>query len=462
MLEAVALADPPRTADGHIDVDALTDAVARTTGATPWLLDSPRDAPGGLGWSALVLRSTERMTVRSADQRDPFGVIAELCERAGLDPHAARSDDQPPCDGGLVGAISYDAARHIERLPTEAVVDRPTPLADMVLADTMVVVEHEQDRATVVHRGLPRRRPAAEVRAAVDELRSALRTGAPTDRTGATSHTTATTTLGPPAYRAAVRAVLERIAAGDTFQVNLAQRLTSRWDGDTLSLYRALREVSAAPYGAVLGTAGGEIASVSPETFVEVRSGRVTIRPIKGTRPRSDDPATDAALAEALRTSPKDIAENVMVVDMERNDLGRVCVEGSVHVPRLTELEAHPTVWHLVSDVVGELRPDAGWAELLRATFPCGSVTGAPKISSMGIIDRLEPVRRGWYCGAFGWLGAGAASTAVAIRTAVRQPDGSVDLGAGGGVVADSSPHAEQLESLDKAAAFLQVTGGVR
>jgi anthranilate/para-aminobenzoate synthase component I len=161
-----------------------------------------------------------------------------------------------------------------------------------------------------------------------------------------------------------------------------------------------------------------------------------------------------------LIAHPKERAEHVMLIDLERNDLGRVCVPGSVHVPVLCAVEGHPTVWHLVSDVVGHLRPEVGYGELLRAAFPCGSITGAPKVSAMTIIETLEPVRRGWYCGAAGFLAPGAASLSVTIRTATRHPDGRVDHGVGGGIVADSDPAAEHRESLDKAAAFLRAIGG--
>lgn len=463
MFETVPIPDPPRTSDGRVDFDALLRAVARTQGAAPWVLDSHPDAPGSLGWSAVVLRTVGRLTVHADDPVDPFLQLSELCDRLELTPTAARAAGQPPCDGGLIGAVSYDAGRRIERLKTEARTDRRTPDLDMVIADTMLVVDHRTQQVQLVTRALPTLRPPAEIRALIAELSAAVAAvprAVHTD-SGPPASRVAHTTVPAAAYRAGVAAVLERIAAGDSFQVNLTQRLTTTWDGDLLSLYLALRAASPAPYGAMLPTAGGGLASVSPETFLHIEAGVVTIRPIKGTRPRSADPVEDAAFAHHLRASEKDRAENVMVVDMERSDLGRVCVEGSVRVPRLVELEAHPTVWHLVSEVVGTLRADISYADVLRATFPCGSVTGAPKVSSMNIIERLEPVRRGWYCGSFGWLGSGMASTAVAIRTAVLLDDGTVDFGAGGGVVADSDADAEHRESLDKAAAFLGVTAAV-
>ncbi|MFP4311414.1 MAG: anthranilate synthase component I family protein, partial [Nitriliruptoraceae bacterium] len=261
------------------------------------------------------------------------------------------------------------------------------------------------------------------------------------------------TSLPRSAHLAAIDRILACIGRGEVFQVNLAQRLSARWPGDVYELYRALRAVSPAPFGAALPDVG--VASISPETFLAVDEDQVTTRPIKGTRPRALDAGLDAAMADDLATAVKDRAENVMVVDLERNDLGRVCVAGSVRVPELTRVEAHPTVWHLVSTVTGRLVPDLGYGGLLAATFPCGSITGAPKIAAMQLIDELEPVRRGAYCGAVGFLAPGRARLSVAIRTAVLHADGTVDHGAGGGIVADSDPDQEHAESLDKAAAFL-------
>ena len=460
MTHVLDLDDPPRTPEGRIDVDRLVDGVRALRGV-PWWLDSQPGLPGPTGWSAVVLGTAGRLVVPPVGPHgapDPFAALDERCARLGLDPTTRRAPGQPGADGGLVGAISYDAVRAVEQLPRDATPDRVVPSLDMVVADVVLQVDHGTETARLLHRPLPRERSPAELRGLRDRLAGAVHDAtpaiAPVPRRGTT------TTLSPPAHRAAVAAALERIAAGDTFQVNLAQRLTSRWSGDLLQLYRALRSHSPAPHGAVLPTSGAGIASASPETFLEVAGGTACIRPIKGTRARHDDPARDRAAADELRRSEKDRAENVMVVDLERNDLGRVCEPGSVRVPSLLELQGHPTVWHLVSEVVGELRPGTTWGDLLRATFPCGSVTGAPKVSSMGIIDRLEPVRRNWYCGAFGWIGSGAASTAVAIRTASLWPDGTADYSAGGGVVADSDPAAEHREALDKAAAFLRAVGG--
>jgi para-aminobenzoate synthetase component I len=454
------LSAPPRGVDGRIDLDRLTDRLAPCD-----LLESADDS----GWSYVVphdgpvLHDDGRRTVLApADGRrevlgdDPFAALDRLGTQLGIVPDAPRDPALPPFTGGWVGAWSYELGRRIESLPTRA---RPGPAAPWLhlrLADLAVAVPADGDRAVVVGRDLSGRGRLRERTAALVARAEAADLDVP-DAPSPPGPRTVATSLPRDAYLAAVEAVLDRIAAGDAFQVNLTQRLTARWDADVTALYRRLRAHSPAPLGALLPSVG--VASVSPETFLSVAGRQVTTRPIKGTRPRVEDPALDAALADDLATASKDRAENVMVVDLERNDLGRVCVPGTVHVPQLTAVERHPTVWHLVSTVTGTLRPTVGYGQLLQATFPCGSITGAPKISAMRIIEGLEPVRRGWYCGAVGFLSPGAAHLSVAIRTATRHRDGTVSYGAGGGIVADSDPAAEHAESLDKAAAFLRTVG---
>jgi para-aminobenzoate synthetase component I len=452
------LDDPPRDRDGAIDVDRIAAVLGPCD-----VLESADPS----GWSYVVphggavLRDDGDRTVLHDPDRgpldlgaDPFTALERWSEALGIVPHASRPADLPPFTGGWVGAFSYDLARRIERLPVLAETDPGIPQLHLRLADLVVAVAPTRDRAMIVGRDLSGRGElGARAAALTARIRASQGSPVPAPAPPPTPQTVRTS-LPRPAYLAAVEAVLERIAAGDAFQVNLTQRLSARWDGDLSALYHRLRGVSPAPMGAVLPSVG--IASVSPETFLAVDGRRVTTRPIKGTRPRVDDPALDAALADDLATSSKDRAENVMVVDLERNDLGRVCVPGTVEVPQLAAVERHPTVWHLVSAVTGELRPSLGYGELLRATFPCGSITGAPKVSAMTIIEQLEPVRRGWYCGAIGFLSPGAASLSVAIRTATLTAEGTVHFGAGGGVVADSDPGAEHAESLDKAAAFLR------
>jgi para-aminobenzoate synthetase component I len=461
-LEVRPLPRPPRDSRGHIDLDALTAALTPAD-----LLETALDRDG---WSYVVPAGSARLVddgrrtrLQHEDGRaldlgsDPFAALDAWCAGHGITPDAPSEPDLPPFTGGLVGALAYDLARRVERLPVHAAADRRQPHLWLAVAEVVVAVAPGRERALLLVRPLVS--PPAQLAARVEELeRRVAAWPGPLSAPPVPASRPVTSSFARDAYLDAVERVLGHIAAGDCFQVNLTQRLTTRWEATTSDLYRRLRAASPAPYGALL--AGLGVASVSPETFLAVAGDAVTVRPIKGTRPRDLDPDLDAAHADDLATSAKDRAENVMIVDLERNDLGRVCVAGSVRVPRLCVVEAHPTVWHLVSDVVGRLRPGVGYGQLLRATFPCGSITGAPKVRAMEVIESLEPVRRGWYCGAIGFLAPGAASLSVAIRTATRFPDGVVDHGVGGGIVADSDPAAEHAESLDKAAAFLRAVHG--
>jgi para-aminobenzoate synthetase component 1 len=258
-------------------------------------------------------------------------------------------------------------------------------------------------------------------------------------------------------YLVALERIRGYLYAGDCYQVNFAQRFAVPAQGDAWQAYKGLRRMNPAPFGAYLATPDCRILCSSPERFLRVRGDRVETKPIKGTRPRGGDPAEDRVLAESLRRSPKDRAENLMIVDLLRNDLGKVCAIGSVHVPTLFEVETYPRVHHLVSTVRGRLAGGRNAVDLLRACFPGGSITGAPKLRAMEIIEELEPHRRGVYCGAIGYLGYdGAMDTNIAIRTLVHSA-GVVRLWAGGGIVADSDPDAEYRETYDKAAPLLEL-----
>jgi len=258
---------------------------------------------------------------------------------------------------------------------------------------------------------------------------------------------------------AGVERIREYIRAGDLFQANLTRRITVEREVTGEELYRRMMEQSPAPYGALLETGEGDVVSISPEGFLSLRGRMVETRPIKGTAPRSGDPDRDRALRVSLEASEKDRAENVMIVDLLRSDLSRVCRDGSVEVPELLALESHPTVHHLVSTVRGRLRDDAGPVDLLRASFPGGSVTGAPKIRAMEILRELEPVRRGVYTGALGILGFGGdMELSIPIRTAVCR-EGRVHYGTGGGITLASDPAGEWVETEDKALAFFRALG---
>jgi para-aminobenzoate synthetase component 1 len=470
--------EAPRDVDGRIDLDAVVDAFSPAD-----LLESADSS----GWSYVVPHGRWRLQDDGRRTRlhgpddvthdlgpDPFGALERLCAHLGAVPDAEVDASLPALTGGLLGVLAYELGGRIERLPTPQADDRGRDLLSLRIVEVVCAVPPARDEALLLARPLPSMLAGpdgaeADARVGLEDARRRLARAARHRRARAGQRPAspfrpapqvAWTSLSRPDHLRAIRRVLDDIAAGEVFQVNLAQRLSARWPGDVHTLYRSLREVSPAAYGAALPDAG--VASISPETFLSVDGRAVTTRPIKGTRPRVGDAALDAALADDLATASKDRAENVMVVDLERNDLGRVCRPGSVRVPELTRVQGLPTVWHLVSTIRGVLTDGVGYGRLLRATFPSGSITGAPKIAAMTLISTLEPVRRGAYCGAIGFLAPGRARLSVAIRTAVLHDDGEVDHGAGGGIVADSDPDAEHAESLDKAAAFLRAVSATR
>jgi aminodeoxychorismate synthase component I len=262
-------------------------------------------------------------------------------------------------------------------------------------------------------------------------------------------------TMAPADFCRRVRRAQEYIAAGDIYQVNLSHRFTAQWKGDVLAFYEALRHYSPAPYAAFLELDGRAILSTSPESFLKISGGAIRTRPIKGTRPRHADATADALSAYELRSSPKETAELVMITDLERNDLGAICEYGSVHVKELLELECHEHVFHLVSTVAGRLRDGLDHVTALRACFPGGSITGAPKKRAREIIAELEDGPRGVYTGALGWFGFnGESQFNIAIRTVVIE-GGRAHFHVGAGIVADSIPDKEWQETLDKAAGIL-------
>ncbi|MDA3164773.1 aminodeoxychorismate synthase component I, partial [Pseudomonas aeruginosa] len=262
-------------------------------------------------------------------------------------------------------------------------------------------------------------------------------------------------------YRQAIRRIQDYIQAGDCYQVNYSQRFQAACSGSPWPAYRALREACPTPFSGYLRLADGAILSLSPERFLKLGKGKVETRPIKGTRPRGKTPEEDMALAASLLASPKDRAENLMIVDLLRNDIGRSCQPGSVRVPELFALESYPNVHHLVSSVTGELAPGKDALDLLEGSFPGGSITGAPKIRAMQIIDELEPSRRGIYCGSLFYLDVrGEMDSSIAIRTLLVR-NGQVSCWGGGGIVADSHWEDEYQETLDKVRVLLETLEGM-
>lgn len=258
-------------------------------------------------------------------------------------------------------------------------------------------------------------------------------------------------------YQSAFATVKQYLNEGDCYQVNLAQRFAAGAAGDAFQAYLALRQISPAPYSAFLNLPHAQILSASPECFLNLRGKNVETRPIKGTRPRMNDASADAQMAQELKNSAKDRAENLMIVDLLRNDLGKSCVPGSVKVPQLFEVESYAHVHHLVSTITGQLAPESDALALLRDCFPGGSVTGTPKQRAMEIIEQLEPCRRGVYCGAIGYIGYdGNMDSNIAIRTLVYS-SGEIRFWAGGGIIADSDAASEFQETLDKSKAMLEI-----
>ncbi len=387
---------------------------------------------------------------------DVFALLDEITDDVA---RPDGGDDLPWC-GGPAGYLAYDLGRALERVPERARAE--LRLADVALGvyDAVAIADGARDTMTLVASGWPHEGDIAEEVAAarLDELEATLArvvAQSPSPARAASVHAD----LTRAAYDAAIAALHRAIAAGDIYQANFAQRFRLAGVGDVRALYARLREASPAPYAGMFITPEAAILSASPELFLRRRGTRVVTRPIKGTRPRGATPREDAALARELLASAKDRAEHVMIVDVERNDLGRVCEFGSVVTEELAALETYPSVHHLTSTIAGTLRADVGCGDLIAATFPGGSITGAPKLRAMELIESLEPVRRGVYSGALGWFGwGGDCDLNIAIRTLTVQDD-VAHLWVGGGIVADSRAADEYEETLVKGRSLARALG---
>ncbi len=490
----------------------------RSAGATrlvrlepvPWLADvrpidaaeAFRDLPGlallesarpgrNARWTFLTADPVAVLTEPAAGA-DPFAVARRLLARlarAGVFARGEDAVDHPPFLGGLVGYLGYELGDVLERLPEPPPDDQGLPLLRLALHDWAIAWDRRTGAAWLGGRavdgaGIRLDRRLGDVRHRLGASARARERGAPTPwlagppLNGAGSSELAfRSSLDRPAYEAGVEAIRTEIAGGSIYQANLTRRLETAFDADPWPLYRRLRTGDPALFSAYLDLGAGApghgsvdgsaparpraILSASPEPFLAVdRTGRVSTDPIKGTRPRGRTRAEDRALARQLLGSAKDRAENVMIVDVLRNDLGRVCRPGTVRVPRLCRLERTAAVQHLVSTVTGQLAADRDPFDLLTAAFPGGSITGAPKIRAQQILRRLEPTRRGPYTGALGWIGPdGAMATSILIRSFVA--DGArLSLHVGGGITARSTPADEWAETVAKAHGPLDAIGG--
>ena len=398
---------------------------------------------------------------QESEKGNPFDVLGRL-----LDTYRLESAPYPiPFLGGAVGYLSYDLCHFIERLPSTAKDDLMLPESYFGFYDTLVAFDNLENKAYIISTGFPeldrkRRLKRAEMR--LKQMKSRLSEPLPTTSKansgsdGKTTEALLKSNFTPEGYMEAINRVREYIAAGDVFQVNISQRFETELTVTPYELFRRLRQINPAPFAAYLNFNGITIISASPERFLRLDSEWVETRPIKGTRPRGKNSVEDDVLAQELLTSAKDRAENVMIVDLERNDLGRVCQYGTVKVTELAILETFPTVFHLTSTVIGKLRPDKNRIDLLKAAFPGGSITGAPKVRAMEIIDELEPTRRSVYTGAIGYLSfAGNLDLNIVIRTFIIK-DNRAYFQVGGGIIYDSDAEAEYQETLDKARALIQ------
>ena len=392
---------------------------------------------------------------------DPLDVLRDTVALL----HTPRLPDLPPLTGGLVGFLGYDVVRRLERLPDDTVDDLHVPELALMFATDLAVLDHADGSVLLIANavnwdGTDERvdEAYADAVARLDAMTSDL--AAPAMPTAATLSPAAdlddVTVCGPAAgYTAAVDLAKEQIRAGEAFQVVLSQRFETPTTADALDVYRVLRVLNPSPYMYLLRFDDLDVVGSSPEALVKVTGGRALLHPIAGTRPRGSTPEADAALGAELLADPKERAEHVMLVDLGRNDLGRVCAAGSVDVVDFMSVERYSHVMHIVSTVVGDVTPGRSAFDVLTACFPAGTLSGAPKPRAMEIIEELESTRRGLYGGAVGYLDfAGDLDTCIAIRTVLLR-DGRAYVQAGAGIVADSDPDSEERETRSKAAAVL-------
>lgn len=389
-----------------------------------------------------TITSAEGRTISS---EDPFELL-----RAAIKQQSDREHDiQIPFAGGAVGYFGYDLARCIESLPVWAVDDIGMPEMAIGLYDWALVIDHHEQRCWLV--SYANREQTRDQWSVLVKQFSEVH---PSEAGKFAATSTILSNMDEETYARAFQRIQHYLVEGDCYQVNFAQRFSVEVTGDPWQAYIQLRQQNPAPFSAYLNTPFGQILCTSPERFLRLEGRSVETRPIKGTRPRSALPETDRALREELVHSAKDRAENLMIVDLLRNDLGKNCCIGSIRVPRLFAVESYATVHHLVSVIEGTLCEGRDALKLLRDSFPGGSITGAPKLRAMQIIEELEPCRRGIYCGSIGYIGFdGNMDSNIVIRTALHR-DGRLYYSAGGGIVRDSECAAEYQETYDKAAGF--------
>jgi anthranilate synthase component 1 len=421
-----------------------------------FLLESAEQGRVGR-YSFIGFRPRKVLRWSLGDGGDPYALAA--AELARYRP--AQLADLPPFVGGAVGVFAYDLVRTVEPVGTPNPDPLGVPDLALMLTDALVVFDHLKHTITVLANAYAEEDLERSYREALDtiaEIRSRLARPVPraSRNTGDRQVPSFTSNMEPEQFEATVARIIEYIRAGDAYQVVPSQRWSASVPVEAFSIYRGLRAVNPSPYMYFLDFGDFEVAGASPEPLITVSGRNVSTRPIAGTRPRGATGDEDRALAQELLTDPKERAEHVMLVDLGRNDLGRVCEYGTVEVQEFMAVESYSHVMHIVSSVTGRLRDGVGALDALRSVLPAGTLSGAPKVRAMQIIDELEPVKRGGYGGAIGWVSyTGDLDTCIHIRTVVVK-DGIAHVQAGGGTVADAKPEFERHESEAKARAVLQ------
>lgn len=379
---------------------------------------------------------------------DPFALLQKLLNRKDVN----STKPALPFYGGAIGYFAYDLARRLEKIPTQAKITFSIPDLALGIYDWALVIDHHLKSAYLVSLNLQ-----ANTATLLEQILECLSKATPNNENHFQLMTPLKANMTQEQYGTAFHKIIDYIHQGDCYQVNLAQQFSARYQGAPWIAYQQLRQKNPAPYAAYLQFPESIIMSLSPERFLLSQQNKVTSKPMKGTRPRGATAILDHQYANELQQSPKDRAENVMIVDLIRHDLSKVCRTGSVHVPTLFDIETFPAVHQMVSTVIGELNEDKNVIDLLRACFPGGSITGTPKIRAMEIIEELEPERRAIYCGTIGYISHHQQMDMnIAIRTLLCHKNRLV-LAAGGALVADSQQIAEYQETLDKIALIRQV-----
>ncbi|ALM42280.1 MULTISPECIES: anthranilate synthase component I [Streptomyces] len=460
--------------DGDTPVGLYRKLAAERPGT--FLLESAENGRSWSRYSFVGVRSAATLTARDGEARwlgtppagvptdgDPLAALRATIEI--LHTPGDLAEGLPPFTGGMVGYLGYDIVRRLEKVGDGGRDDLRVPELTMLLTSDLAVLDHWDGSVLLIANAINHNdldtgvdEAYADAVARLDAMEADLARPVPAPPLALPESELPAFTgeWGGEAYRAAVEDIKERIRAGEAFQVVPSQRFETPCTASALDVYRVLRATNPSPYMYLFRLDGFDIVGSSPEALVKVEDGRAMVHPIAGTRPRGATPQADQALAEELLADPKERAEHLMLVDLGRNDLGRVCSPGSVEVVDFMSVEKYSHVMHIVSTVTGEVAPGRTAFDVLTACFPAGTLSGAPKPRALQIIDELEPTRRGLYGGCVGYLDfAGNSDTAIAIRTALLR-DGTAHVQAGAGVVADSDPAAEDTECRNKAAAVLR------